>query len=397
MHEINGFAVLNEAEAALVLGRGLPEGANVIRIAAPALSASGLERLCRETGSLPDQSRRLAENPELGSLLAERLIRLRAAQQARSDSAVCRATAAALRDPQWQSNREVLAQLAQVTDPMGKPSAVAPDRESGKEETVRGDRIPSFEEFVSSLHRSLPSERRRILANLYGELAGAYQSRFEAMHRYEGALTGAEAALQRTNPWLAKGYYRPMRDSRERVLADAQGRIFFELVKPAAPTRWARNAVKRVALAAGSNAEYADQLAERFRFLDVGSGEFRAGMQNVAGHFSHILASKKVTDPYARAFAIVFWSVKDFLDSRSGDYPEVLQGAALQEAVGKAAALLELPHERAMVEEVMERTERRAAALERRMEGMLLQSGRNRADRRSLPRPTYFRRGDRSR
>ncbi|MDD4933655.1 MAG: hypothetical protein PHO89_09360 [Methylacidiphilaceae bacterium] len=391
MHEVNGFALLNEAEAALVLGRGSTGGGKVIRLAPPSLRRSGLEALCREADSVRGQARRAARNPELGNLLAERLARARAAQDARSDSAACLATALALRDPRWQSNPEVLAHLARVTDGLGRPSAADPEPGT-EEEAIQGDRIPSFGEFVASIHRSLPREQRSVLANLYEELAGAYQSRCDALCRYGEALGAADAALQRTNPWLAKGYYRPMMDSRQRILADAQGRIFFEYVNPAAPTRWARNVAKGMALACGSSADAADRLAERFHFLDIVSGEIRAGAQDVASHFSHVLGSKKVTDPYARAFAIVFWSVKDFLDSRSGNYPEVAQGAALREAVGKAAALLDLPNQRALVEEELRKADRREAAQERRVEAILLKSGSSRAGAQTAP-VAQFRRG----
>lgn len=397
MHEVNGFAILNEAEATLVLGPGGPEGLKVIRIAAPSFSRSGLEDLCRQADSLPCRSPRLPWAPDLGALLAEGLERAQSAQEARSDSAACMATALALRDSQWRSNRAVLTQLARVTDRMGRPCAVARERDDEADQALQADRIPSFEEFVSSVHRRLPWEQRRILANLYEEMASAYQSRSDALLRYKGALGGAEAALRTPNPWLAKGYYRPMRDGRERVLADAQGRIFFEHVNPAAPTRWARAAVQAAALACGSGADHADRLAERFRFFDIASGELRAGMENAASHFCHLLASKKVTDPYARAFAIVFWSVKDFLDSRSGDYPEVVRGAAIREAAGRAAALIDLPHERAMVEEALARTERRAGAQERRVEAILLQNGWSSAERRGAPAGPFPRRRDRDR
>ncbi|QSR85006.1 hypothetical protein [Methylacidimicrobium sp. B4] len=382
MHEVNGFAILNEAEAALVLGPSGEGGAKVIRIAAPSFSRSGLAALCREADSLPDRVQPLAQAPDLGTLLAQRLEQTQRAQEARSDSAACRATALALRDPRWQSNPAVLRELAHVTDRRGRPCASLSEPDDRAEKALDGEQIPSFEEFVSSVHRSLPSDQRRLLADVYDKLASAYQSRSDALLRDNGLLSGAEEALQQPGPWEAKGYYRPMRDGRERVLADAQGRIFFEHVSPAAPTRWARKAAKRVALACGSKAENADHFAERFRFFDIVSGELRAGAENAASHFFHFLASKKVTDPYARAFAIVFWSVKDFFDSRSGLYPDVASGTAIRESAGKAAALLALPQERAIVEEALGRAERQAGAQERQIEATLLRNGWSSAERR---------------
>ncbi|CAB4243584.1 protein of unknown function [Methylacidimicrobium sp. AP8] len=397
MHEVNGFALLNEAEVALVLGPSGQGSGPIVRIGAPSLSRAGMEALRREAESLSGQWPRLARTSDPGSLLAERLERMAAAQEARSDSAACSATAMALRDPQWRTNPAVLADLARVTDRMGRPCAVASEAEGGTETAVEGDRIPSFEEFVSSVHRSLPAEQRRRLANLYEELAAAYRSRYEALLRYHWVLAGAENARQRSCPWSAKGYYRPMRDGRDRVLADAQGRIFFEYVNPASPTRWARKAARAAALACGSGREQADRFAERFHFLDIAAGELRAGLENTASHFFHMVNSKNVTDPYARAFAIVFWSVKDFLDSRSGEYPEVVRGAALREAAGKAAALLALPQERARAEEELAAIDRRIGAREREMEAVLGQNGWRPGERRAAPRAPVAHGGDRSR
>ncbi|VVM06218.1 hypothetical protein MAMC_00994 [Methylacidimicrobium cyclopophantes] len=376
MHEVNGFAILNDGEVALVLGNN-SGGGKVIRIASPSLSRSGMEALSRTSNSLRQQARELASEPELRELLAEGLSKAQEAQEARSDSAACQATAYALRDRDWQYNREVLAQLATVTDRMGSPCAPTLDLESERkvEGAIPGERIPSFEEFITSAHRNLSRAERIVLANLYEELAGAYRSRCNAFLRYGAASSDAETALRRTNPWLAKGYYRPMKDSRERILADAQGRIFFEYVNPATPTRWARNCARASALACGTTGEEADRFAERFRFCDILSGEICAGARNAASHFAQVLASKKVTDPYARAFAIVFWSVKDFLDSRSGEYPEVTQGSALREAVGKAACLLELPQVRSSVEEELKKAERWKRAQERQIEQLLSKNG----------------------
>ncbi|MDD2675986.1 MAG: hypothetical protein PHP75_00745 [Methylacidiphilaceae bacterium] len=399
MHEVNGFALLNEAEAALVLGRGSsgpPGGADIIRVAPPSLSRSGLEALCRGADLVCGQAQRAARNPELGDLLAERFARVQAAQEARSDSAACLATALALRDPRWQSNPEVLARLARVTDGLGRPCASEPEPDTG-EVAIQSGRIPSFGAFVASVHQNLANEQRGVLANLYEGLAEAYQSRSDALCRYGEALGAANAARERADPWLAKGYYRPMMDSRQRILADAQGRIFFEHVNPAAPTRWARNTVKGVALACGNREEDADRLAERFHFLDIVGGEIRGGTQSVASHFSHVLASRKVTDPYARAFAIAFWSVKDFLDSRTGNYPEVAQGSALREAAGKAAALLDLPRQRAWVEEELKKAELRANAQERQMEAILSKSGWSRSSGERAPVAQFRRGGDRGR
>ncbi|TFE67992.1 hypothetical protein A7Q09_07750 [Methylacidiphilum sp. Yel] len=177
--------------------------------------------------------------------------------------------------------------------------------------------------FSQKVHNSLSDQERKELGNLFQGLANIYAEKHEKILQYLSFFSSIKEDYDKdASPFASKGYYRAKTDSRGRIIANEKGEILLEYVQPIAPIPVSQYILKFF----GSKPEKAQTAQNNVRFLqslDLFCGEVVGGINNFFDNYLAAVSNNEIKDPYAKAFAIFYWTLKDFLESRTGNYSSI--------------------------------------------------------------------------
>lgn len=185
------------------------------------------------------------------------------------------------------------------------------------------EKLDWIKKFSTQLQHFFDRQERKQLSSLFQSLSELYYEKYEKQLKYSNLLSfpGSFNKLpkDKNNPWIAKGYYKVKTDPRGRIIANWKGEILLEYVQPVKPLDISNFFLKLIN-PRKKKTEISQQTQKFFNAMDLFCGEIVGGINNFFENYFTAVSHKEIKDPYAKAFALFYWSLKDFLESRTGNY-----------------------------------------------------------------------------
>ncbi|CCG91171.1 conserved hypothetical protein [Methylacidiphilum fumariolicum SolV] len=308
MIELNGFALLDKKEIELITGKDkdrffwLPlHSLNYEEI----LKIQNLVRKNKYLRNKPEQVLRKQKN---------------AAFDTKEKALLCSMLFDICTDERWEENLRFINDSAKENIQKKTRSVTA---SSGEALYLDKEMLKWIKNFSQKVHNSLSNQERKELGNLFQGLSNIYAEKYEKILQQLSFFSSIKEGNDKdTSPFASKGYYKAKTDSRGRIIANGKGEILLEYIQPIAPIPVSQYILKFF----GTKPEKARSAQNTVRFLhsfDLFCGEVVGGLNNFFDNYLAAVSNKEIKDPYAKAFAILYWTLKDFLESRTGNYSSI--------------------------------------------------------------------------
>ncbi|QSR86847.1 hypothetical protein EM20IM_00280 [Candidatus Methylacidiphilum infernorum] len=309
MIELNGFALLGKKESELITGNDIEKYFWLPLRSLNYEEIVKLQQLVRKNGSLGDKCYQALKNKtRIDGLLELQQKALLASMLAD----VCT-------NEKWEKNLVFLSPDQNRNAPL---QGVQSEDNLQEKLFLDKEKLDWIKGFSKELKASFNADQRKQLGALFQSLSELYYAKYEKKLDSFNILSffsSRPGFLNKDNPWTTKAFYRVKTDSRGRIIANWKGEILLEYIQPAKPIPVSDFFFKIIS-PKRKKEQFSFATQNFFRGLDQFCGEIAAGMQNFFENYFTAVSHKEIRDPYAKAFALFYWSLKDFLESRTGHY-----------------------------------------------------------------------------
>ncbi|QDQ42390.1 hypothetical protein [Methylacidiphilum kamchatkense] len=305
MIELNGFALLDKKEIELITGKEKD------RFLWLPLHSLNYEEILK-VQNIVRKNKYLRNNPE--QVLRQQK---NAAFDIKEKALLCSMLYDICTNERWEENLRFINDSAKEKNQKKTRSVPA-----SSDEVLFLDKgtLKWIKSFSQKVRSSLSDQERKELGDLFQGLSNIYAEKYEKILQYLSFFSSIKKDNDKDpSPFASKGYYKAKTDSRGRIIANGKGEILLEYIQPIAPIPVSQYILKFFDTKA-EKAQPAQNNGRLLQSLDLFCGEVVGGINNFFDNYLAAVSNNEIKDPYARAFAIFYWTLKDFLESRTGNY-----------------------------------------------------------------------------